>query len=81
MISCFYILAIGFLSEKTCILITHQVQYLNNVDHIVLMENVSVVYNQRPFIKNNFTSIEYKIKCSLRELHVVGKYIDGGYIQ
>ncbi|CAI6361980.1 unnamed protein product [Macrosiphum euphorbiae] len=28
-----------FLKEKTCILITHQLQYLTNVDQIVLMEN------------------------------------------
>ncbi|XP_016663046.1 probable multidrug resistance-associated protein lethal(2)03659 isoform X1 [Acyrthosiphon pisum] len=28
-----------FLKEKTCILITHQLQYLTNVDQIVLIEN------------------------------------------
>uniref|UniRef100_A0A2S2PCH1 Putative multidrug resistance-associated protein lethal n=1 Tax=Schizaphis graminum TaxID=13262 RepID=A0A2S2PCH1_SCHGA len=30
-----------YLKEKTCILITHQIQYLSSVDQIVLMENVS----------------------------------------
>ncbi|XP_060849436.1 ATP-binding cassette sub-family C member 4-like isoform X2 [Rhopalosiphum padi] len=30
---------IEFLKEKTCILITHQLQYLTNVDQIILMEN------------------------------------------
>lgn len=32
-----------YLKEKTCILITHQVQYLTSVDQIVLMENVSII--------------------------------------
>lgn len=36
---------IGFLKEKTCILITHQLQYLTDVEKIVLMENVKVDYN------------------------------------
>lgn len=30
-----------FLKEKTCILVTHQLQYLTDVDQILLMENVS----------------------------------------
>lgn len=30
---------LGFLKNKTCILVTHQLQYLNCVDHIVLIEN------------------------------------------
>lgn len=34
---------IDFLNGKTCILITHQIQYLSNVDHIVLMESVSAI--------------------------------------
>lgn len=28
----------GFLKEKTCILITHQLQYLKDVDHIIILE-------------------------------------------
>lgn len=36
---------IGYLKEKTCLLITHQTQYLTNVDQIVLMENVSPDYD------------------------------------
>ncbi|XP_060872943.1 probable multidrug resistance-associated protein lethal(2)03659 isoform X2 [Metopolophium dirhodum] len=32
-----------YLKEKTCILITHQIQYLINVDHIVIMENAKVL--------------------------------------
>lgn len=32
----------GFLKEKTCILITHQLQYLTSVEKIVLMENVKI---------------------------------------
>lgn len=32
---------LGFLKEKTCILITHQLQYLTKVDQIILMQNVS----------------------------------------
>lgn len=35
----------GYLREKTCILITHQLQYLTKVDQIILMENVSVIMN------------------------------------
>ncbi|XP_008186888.2 probable multidrug resistance-associated protein lethal(2)03659 [Acyrthosiphon pisum] len=31
-----------YLKEKTCILITHQIQYLTSVDQIVLMENAKV---------------------------------------
>lgn len=33
--------SIGFLREKICILITHQIQLLTEIDQIVLMENVS----------------------------------------
>ncbi|VVC26208.1 Hypothetical protein CINCED_3A017920 [Cinara cedri] len=33
----------GFLGEKTCILITHQIQYLTSVDQIVLMDNATVL--------------------------------------
>jgi len=32
----------GYLKEKACILITHQVHHLSEVDHIVLMDNVSI---------------------------------------
>lgn len=34
-------LFVGFLKNKTCILVTHQLQYLSNVDHIILFEQVS----------------------------------------
>ncbi|XP_050545467.1 probable multidrug resistance-associated protein lethal(2)03659 isoform X2 [Daktulosphaira vitifoliae] len=33
----------GFLKEKTCVLITHQLQYLNSVDQIILMQNGNVL--------------------------------------
>ncbi|KAL5236136.1 hypothetical protein ACI65C_003546 [Semiaphis heraclei] len=33
----------NYLKEKTCILVTHQIQYLINVDQIVLMENAKVI--------------------------------------
>ncbi|VVC32375.1 ABC transporter type 1, transmembrane domain,ABC transporter-like,P-loop containing nucleoside triphosphate [Cinara cedri] len=33
----------GYLKEKTCILVTHQIQFLTNVDHILLMENASII--------------------------------------
>lgn len=29
----------GFLKEKTCILVTHQLQYLKDVDHIIILES------------------------------------------
>ncbi|XP_025202348.1 probable multidrug resistance-associated protein lethal(2)03659 isoform X2 [Melanaphis sacchari] len=32
-----------YLKEKTCLLVTHQIQYLTNVDKIILMENAKVV--------------------------------------
>ncbi|CAH1738394.1 unnamed protein product, partial [Aphis gossypii] len=32
-----------YLKEKTCILITHQIQYLINVEHIVIMENAKIL--------------------------------------
>ncbi|KAL4089621.1 hypothetical protein QTP88_024632 [Uroleucon formosanum] len=32
-----------YLKEKTCILITHQIQYLSSVDQIVLMENANIL--------------------------------------
>lgn len=31
----------GYLKDKTCILVTHQIQYLTSVDQIVVMDNVS----------------------------------------
>lgn len=34
---------IDYLKEKACILVTHQIQYLIDVDQIVLMENVSII--------------------------------------
>lgn len=34
---------LGYLKEKACILVTHQLQYLTKVDQIVLMENVSII--------------------------------------
>eukprot|EP00102_Acyrthosiphon_pisum_P018651 XP_016655861.1 PREDICTED: probable multidrug resistance-associated protein lethal(2)03659 isoform X2 [Acyrthosiphon pisum] len=33
----------GYLKNKTCILITHQIQYLSSVDQIVLMENANIL--------------------------------------
>ncbi|XP_026807743.1 multidrug resistance-associated protein 4-like [Rhopalosiphum maidis] len=33
----------GYLKEKACILITHQVHYLSEVDHIVLMDNGNII--------------------------------------
>uniref|UniRef100_A0A2S2QEN8 Putative multidrug resistance-associated protein lethal n=1 Tax=Sipha flava TaxID=143950 RepID=A0A2S2QEN8_9HEMI len=33
----------GYLKGKTCVLVTHQIQYLGSVDQIVLMENASVL--------------------------------------
>lgn len=35
---------IGYLKDKTCILITHQIQHLNGVDQIILMDKVNIVY-------------------------------------
>lgn len=35
---------IDYLKQKTCILVTHQIQYLANVDQIILMENVRIDY-------------------------------------
>lgn len=36
----------GFLKEKTCILITHQIQYLAKVDQIVYIDNVKIFYDK-----------------------------------
>ena len=33
---------VGYLKEKTCILVTHQLQYLKEVDHIVVLENGAI---------------------------------------
>lgn len=33
---------LGFLKGKTCVLITHQIQYLTNMEKIFIMENVSI---------------------------------------
>lgn len=35
---------IGYLRDKTCILITHQIQYLSSVDQIILMDKVNIIY-------------------------------------
>jgi len=43
---------IDYLKEKTCILVTHQIQYLTNVDQIVLMENVSIIISNYVIICN-----------------------------
>lgn len=32
-----------FLKEKTCILITHQIQYLTNVNQIILINDVNMI--------------------------------------
>jgi ABC-type transport system involved in cytochrome bd biosynthesis fused ATPase/permease subunit len=31
----------GYLKDKTVLLVTHQLQYLSNVDKIIILENVS----------------------------------------
>jgi len=36
------LLYVGYLSDKTCILVTHQIQYLTSVNQIVIMENVRI---------------------------------------
>jgi len=33
---------IGFLKDKTCILVTHQMQFLADMDQIVVMDNVNI---------------------------------------
>lgn len=43
MLSIFY--QIDFLKDKTCILITHQIQYLSGVDKIVIMKQVNKTFN------------------------------------
>lgn len=37
-----------FLSDKICVLVTHQIQYLQNVNHIILMKN-GRIEAERPF--------------------------------
>lgn len=44
-INIYYInILIGYLKDKTCVLVTHQIQYLTNVDRIVLTEKVDHNY-------------------------------------
>lgn len=38
----------GFLADKICVLVTHQLQYLKNVQHVVLM-NAGKIEAQGPF--------------------------------
>ncbi|XP_053698234.1 probable multidrug resistance-associated protein lethal(2)03659 [Sabethes cyaneus] len=48
-----------FLADKVCILVTHQLQYLKNVEHVILMQN-GLVENQgtfRQISKNNLDAI------------------------
>lgn len=33
----------GYLKNKTVVLVTHQLQYLQNVDNIVILNNVSII--------------------------------------
>lgn len=33
---------IGFLKDKTCVLVTHQMQFLADMDQIVVMDNVNI---------------------------------------
>lgn len=35
-----YVLYAGYLKDKICVLVTHQMQYLASVDQVVIMENV-----------------------------------------
>ncbi|CAH1738396.1 unnamed protein product, partial [Aphis gossypii] len=59
-----------YLKEKTCILITHQIQYLINVEHIVIMENAKILaegsYKQLRESGSYFTkNIEYSSETSI----------------
>lgn len=47
----------GYLKDKTCILITHQIQYLTSVDQIVLMDNVMHIIFYFLFIILSYTNI------------------------
>lgn len=74
----FELFFVGFLKEKTCVLITHQLQYLNSVDQIILMQNVSY-YSGFFFIINQV--ITQKIKnndnflVSFFDMHVFLNFI------
>uniref|UniRef100_A0A1B6EFU5 Cystic fibrosis transmembrane conductance regulator n=1 Tax=Clastoptera arizonana TaxID=38151 RepID=A0A1B6EFU5_9HEMI len=46
----------GFLKNKTCILITHQLQYLTNVEHIVFLENSKIQ------AEGNYQEVQLKAK-------------------
>ncbi|KAE9539937.1 hypothetical protein AGLY_005189 [Aphis glycines] len=45
----------NYLKEKACILITHQVHYLSEVDHIVLMDNGKII------IEGSYQSIQASV--------------------
>lgn len=45
----------GFLRDKVCVLVTHQLQYLNNVEHIVLM-NAGAIEAQGSYLTVTNTS-------------------------
>ncbi|KAK9869834.1 hypothetical protein WA026_003563 [Henosepilachna vigintioctopunctata] len=54
----------GYLSEKTVILITHQLQYLNNVEHIIFLEDGHIkaegTFNELQNAKLDFTKLLIK---------------------
>ncbi|VVC32361.1 ABC transporter type 1, transmembrane domain,ABC transporter-like,P-loop containing nucleoside triphosphate [Cinara cedri] len=60
----------GYLKEKTCILITHQIQYLTSIDQIVLMENTHILA-QGSYQELQSSSLDFtKMLESLKEITV-----------
>lgn len=60
----------GYLKKKTVILITHQLQYLDSVDQIVLLENVRIyLFNVIKFKTCSFVFINLHYKFILTICH------------
>lgn len=57
----------GFLRDKTCILITHQLQYLKEVDHIIILESgmVKAEGRFRNFLLRELCEIKYFLQAPI----------------
>ncbi|XP_060850142.1 probable multidrug resistance-associated protein lethal(2)03659 isoform X2 [Rhopalosiphum padi] len=56
-----------YLKEKTCILITHQIQYLSSVDQIVLMESANILA-ENSYQEDQSSDLDFKkLSKSLEE--------------
>lgn len=60
-----------FLADKICLLVTHQLQYLKNVDHVILLKNGRIQ------AENPFRTLEIFSRDELLAFNQSGSAVDG----